>query len=206
MLHDEVTMQKLTFTNGDVYEASRARQEGAGRRNDTRLTNSAGCFDARTHLPPRASPGAGSSAERLHPPRPRQAHLLHWRLVRCAPLCGCAFACVLCARRGACADVPLLRVRRTDGDWRDNQRHGTGVALFVSGLRYEGAWKNDKADGEGACVYPGGDKYSGEWKNDHRRVEAGKAPMWSADAMSTAQVGLGALRHGVRRHVRGPVA
>ena len=90
---------------------------------------------------------------------------------------GCAFAGVLCARRNACVDVPFPHVRRADGDWRDNQRHGKGVALFGSGLRYQGAWKNDKADGEGACVYPGGDKYSGEWKNDHRRVAASKAPM-----------------------------
>lgn len=81
-------------------------------------------------------------------------------------------------------DVPFPRVRRTDGDWRDNQRHGKGVAQFVTGLRYEGAWKNDMADGEGACVYPGGDKYSGEWKNDHRRVAAGKALTATSDAVA----------------------
>jgi hypothetical protein len=55
-----------------------------------------------------------------------------------------------------------------DGEWRSDQRHGSGVAVFANGLKYKGAWKHDKADGDGSCVYPSGDEYTGEWKNDHR--------------------------------------
>jgi len=46
----------------------------------------------------------------------------------------------------------------SDGEWRRDLRHGQGLAVFASGLRYEGTWKEDKAEGTGTCVYPCGDK------------------------------------------------
>jgi hypothetical protein len=44
------------------------------------------------------------------------------------------------------------------GEWRRDLRHGRGLALFTSGLRYEGEWRDDKAHGSGAAVYANGDK------------------------------------------------
>jgi len=55
-----------------------------------------------------------------------------------------------------------------DGEWRNDLRHGRGVASWVSGLRYEGSWKEDKTEGDGEATYPKGDKYVGEWHIDQR--------------------------------------
>ena len=48
--------------------------------------------------------------------------------------------------------------RATDGEWRNDLRHGQGTATWVSGLCYEGGWHKDKTNGDGKAVYPNGDK------------------------------------------------
>ena len=61
-LHDAVTMQKLEFTNGDVYEVCRALQEGRNTDRHTGSASRAGGLNAHAHTLPRACLCAGAGA------------------------------------------------------------------------------------------------------------------------------------------------
>lgn len=53
-----------------------------------------------------------------------------------------------------------------DGQWRDDQMHGTGVYYYPDGSRYEGLFVNGKKNGKGNFYFSSGDIYIGDWKDD----------------------------------------
>lgn len=53
------------------------------------------------------------------------------------------------------------------GQWRDDQRHGPGVMLWPSGLRYEGRFNCDKRHHvTGKLFFQNGNVYDGGWVDD----------------------------------------
>ena len=78
---------------------------------------------------------------------------------------------------------------RFSGEWGPNGLHGYGIALYVTGERYEGQWKEGKRDGWGIMWWPqwilpsppsscssgeaekGWERYEGEWKGGKRSGE-----------------------------------
>ncbi len=131
--------------------------------------------DSRRHFAARAVPApcapradahvqrTGRGAEQLRAPRPRQAHLHDWRLLWCDAQVHVLHRLADTQASFTAALLPLPSAEpacrpHADGEWRNNVRHGRGVAVFTSGLRYEGTWKDDKTEGMGVCVYANGDK------------------------------------------------
>lgn len=55
-----------------------------------------------------------------------------------------------------------------EGEWKQNQRHGKGVFEWADGERYEGEYVNDMRHGEGTYYWTNGQKYVGEWSDDQR--------------------------------------
>ncbi len=54
------------------------------------------------------------------------------------------------------------------GQWKNNERHGTGTMAWTDGAVYEGEWVNGNFEGKGIYVWPDGDFYDGEWQDDKR--------------------------------------
>ncbi|RYY37813.1 hypothetical protein EON62_00865, partial [archaeon] len=53
----------------------------------------------------------------------------------------------------------------------DGKRHGVGVAMWVSGARYEGEWWCDEMHGFGTYQYATGERYEGNWVHGVREGE-----------------------------------
>jgi hypothetical protein len=53
-----------------------------------------------------------------------------------------------------------------EGDWSDGRMHGYGKYLYTDGGIYEGEWLDGKMHGRGLYTFPNGNKYDGEWQND----------------------------------------
>lgn len=76
-----------------------------------------------------------------------------------------------------------------EGQWQDDQQHGVGRATFGLGGSYDGEWSNGKFDGKGAIVYAGsGHRYQGQFADGRvlgvapAKVESGSYTLKSADA------------------------
>ncbi len=54
------------------------------------------------------------------------------------------------------------------GEYKLGRRHGQGIYTYANGDKYVGGWKDGKYDGQGTWTYKvaGGGKYVGEWKDD----------------------------------------
>jgi len=72
----------------------------------------------------------------------------------------------------------LVSGSRYEGEWKDNMRDGEGMFFWHDGQHYEGSYKNDKRHGKGTYYWPNGEKYIGEWENDHRN---GQGTFYGAD-------------------------
>ena len=46
-----------------------------------------------------------------------------------------------------------------DGEWQQDQMHGTGAFTYASGAKYEGSWEQGQYQGQGAYCWPDGRKY-----------------------------------------------
>lgn len=62
----------------------------------------------------------------------------------------------------------LISGSRYEGQWKDNMRNGNGKFYWPDGQYYEGAYKDDKRHGTGTYYWPNGEKYTGHWENDQR--------------------------------------
>lgn len=47
------------------------------------------------------------------------------------------------------------------GQWKGQDRHGSGTQVWQDGARYEGDWRFNKAHGQGTFWHVHGDKYEG---------------------------------------------
>ena len=52
------------------------------------------------------------------------------------------------------------------GEMKSGRRHGTGVALHLSGSKYSGQWSENLKNGKGEYWYANGDYYAGSFEND----------------------------------------
>lgn len=52
------------------------------------------------------------------------------------------------------------------GQWKDDQRHGYGVQIWIDGSKYEGNWKNNKARGKGKKANGDRSVYEGNWRDN----------------------------------------
>ena len=50
-----------------------------------------------------------------------------------------------------------------EGEWKDDQIQGKGVARYPTGQLFEGSFKQGVPDGEGTMTFADGTKYSGSW-------------------------------------------
>ena len=55
---------------------------------------------------------------------------------------------------------------RYEGQFKDNQKHGTGTQYYASEGNYIGDWVEDKKAGKGVFIWTTGDRYEGQYKND----------------------------------------
>ena len=53
-----------------------------------------------------------------------------------------------------------------EGNWENDQRHGSGVMHYEDGDLYEGEWIEDKREGYGVMKFVDNLKYQGEFKGD----------------------------------------
>jgi hypothetical protein len=54
------------------------------------------------------------------------------------------------------------------GEWKDNQKDGTGTYLWANGDIYVGECRNGVKTGRGVKTYANGDRYEGDWSRDKR--------------------------------------
>ena len=66
--------------------------------------------------------------------------------------------------KGRCSFVSFLY----EGEWLNDEFHGTGVKTFSNGDRYEGGWFRGKMEGSGKYISHEGWTYEGEFKSDQR--------------------------------------
>jgi hypothetical protein len=66
------------------------------------------------------------------------------------------------------------------GEMKSGRRHGTGVALHLSGSKYSGQWSDNFKEGKGEYWYSNGDYYAGSFRND---LMHGPGRYVSADGM-----------------------
>lgn len=52
------------------------------------------------------------------------------------------------------------------GEMKSGRRHGTGIALYLSGSKYSGQWSENLKEGKGEYWYANGDYYAGSFHND----------------------------------------
>ena len=55
-----------------------------------------------------------------------------------------------------------------EGEWSYGLRHGQGIMTYKTGNVYEGSWKQDKKHGPGKAVFLNGDTFTGTYANDRR--------------------------------------
>jgi hypothetical protein len=55
---------------------------------------------------------------------------------------------------------------RYEGQFRNYNYHGQGIATWDDGERYDGEWKDSKRNGQGTNTWPNGMIYEGQWKNN----------------------------------------
>lgn len=65
-----------------------------------------------------------------------------------------------------------------EGEWRDGQPHGEGLARHPDGTRYRGHWQQGKRHGQGELTTPDGGHYQGEF---HQGARQGEGTMTSAE-------------------------
>jgi len=66
------------------------------------------------------------------------------------------------------AAAPLQLPPTYEGEWRDDERSGTGKSISY-GEVYEGDWLQGKRHGRGTCFYPDGECYVGDWVHGRRQ-------------------------------------
>ncbi len=79
------------------------------------------------------------------------------------------------------------------GQWKNDQRHGTGVQYRAGICKYEGSWKDDLQHGQGSCEWIDGSRYDGEWQNGNR---SGKGRYTTATGMKYEGAWLDDMPHG----------
>jgi hypothetical protein len=79
------------------------------------------------------------------------------------------------------------------GQWKNEQRHGTGVQYLAGICKYEGNWKEDLQHGQGSCEWVDGSRYEGEWKQGKR---SGKGKFTTATGMKYEGEWLNNTPHG----------
>ncbi|MGR3520300.1 MAG: 2-isopropylmalate synthase, partial [Roseovarius sp.] len=52
-----------------------------------------------------------------------------------------------------------------EGEWRESEISGRGVATYANGDVYEGMFLSGKRQGEGTMRYAGGKEASGTWED-----------------------------------------
>ena len=52
-----------------------------------------------------------------------------------------------------------------EGEYRDNQPHGDGTKLWITGAKYTGGWKRGKEHGFGRWESAEGDVYEGGFRD-----------------------------------------
>lgn len=52
------------------------------------------------------------------------------------------------------------------GEYKNDQRNGTGTYVFASGAVYEGKWRDGKMEGQGSFSHPDGSNYVGYFRNN----------------------------------------
>ena len=57
---------------------------------------------------------------------------------------------------------------KSEGEWKDGERHGKGTQTYSNGNIYEGEWKNGERHGQGVLTLTSGTKYTGEWKHGEK--------------------------------------
>lgn len=67
-----------------------------------------------------------------------------------------------------------------DGEWKDDMHDGVGIRQFKDGRSYNGQWKSGMRNGNGAAVLLDG-VYTGQWRDDNRE---GKGKMNWKDGSS----------------------
>ena len=65
----------------------------------------------------------------------------------------------------------LVTGSRYEGEWKNNLREGSGAFYWPDGQYYIGDYKADKRHGKGTYYWPNGEKYIGQWADDHRNGE-----------------------------------
>lgn len=74
--------------------------------------------------------------------------------------------------QGEYRNVKFNRHRTLDGEVKmplcDNARHGFGVRVWASGVRYEGEWRDDRMHGVGVLISKEGARYEGQFYNNLR--------------------------------------
>lgn len=51
-----------------------------------------------------------------------------------------------------------------EGEWLNQNPHGTGTLVQADGTRYAGQFKNGEPSGKGVMIWANGDSYEGEWE------------------------------------------
>ncbi|PWJ43253.1 MORN repeat-containing protein [Sediminitomix flava] len=55
-----------------------------------------------------------------------------------------------------------------EGEWRNNEMHGTGIYHWMNGDYYKGDFREGRREGNGTYYFKSGEKYVGEWENNLR--------------------------------------
>ena len=80
---------------------------------------------------------------------------------------------------------------RYQGEYKNDQRSGSGRFFFPNGDMYDGQIKNGMFHGQGTYFYLNGARNVGEWKNDK---------VWNAKAYNNYGQFLGSYVNGVWRN------
>lgn len=70
--------------------------------------------------------------------------------------------------------LPLLALRRYEGDFKHNQLEGHGKYTLNNGDCYEGELKSNMMHGYGICTYSNGDRSVRDWDLGLWRARAGE--------------------------------
>ncbi|AGO84372.1 Morn repeat domain containing protein [Pandoravirus salinus] len=71
-------------------------------------------------------------------------------------------------RRRAYCDSSGVYTVTYDGDWADDDHHGSGVATYTDGSRYQGQWKRGLWHGHGTMTKNDGSTFTGAWRRGDR--------------------------------------